>query len=53
MCFNYFQLLHKIDIDVSEERITEVDHFNIVENLSDDKYILTKHVINFIINCLN
>ncbi|XP_025416000.1 kynurenine formamidase, partial [Sipha flava] len=44
----FAKLLHKIGIDILEERITEVDHFDIVENLSNNNYSLTKHIINLI-----
>lgn len=46
----YFQLLKKLGLDVTEEQINGVDHFDIVENLSNNDYFLTKQIINFILN---
>lgn len=45
-----FQLLDKLGFNVIEEQINGVDHFDIVENLSNSDYYLTKNVINLILN---
>lgn len=45
-----FQLLNKLGINVVEEQINGVDHFDIVENLSNDEYSLTKLIIHIILN---
>ncbi|CAH1725005.1 unnamed protein product [Aphis gossypii] len=44
------KLLDKLGLEVIEERINGVDHFDIVENLSNKDYSLTKTIINFILN---
>lgn len=48
--FYVLQLLDKLGLEVIEERINGVDHFDIVENLSNKDYSLTKTIINFILN---
>ncbi|XP_008184915.1 kynurenine formamidase [Acyrthosiphon pisum] len=46
----FAKFLEKLGLDVTEERINGVDHFDIVENLSSIDYSLTKRIINFILN---
>ncbi|KAL5236262.1 hypothetical protein ACI65C_003672 [Semiaphis heraclei] len=46
----FAKILEKLGLDVTEERINGVDHFDIVENLSNMDYSLTKTIINFILN---
>ncbi|XP_022160456.1 kynurenine formamidase isoform X2 [Myzus persicae] len=46
----FAKFLEKLGLDVTEKRINGVDHFDIVENLSNIDYSLTKTIINFIIN---
>ncbi|VVC45041.1 Alpha/beta hydrolase fold-3,Alpha/Beta hydrolase fold [Cinara cedri] len=46
----FVTLLDKLGINVIKEQIDGVDHFDIVENLSNNDYTLTKLIINFIIN---
>jgi hypothetical protein len=48
--FYVLQFLDKLGLEVIEERINGVDHFDIVENLSNKDYSLTKTIINFILN---
>lgn len=45
-----FQLLNKLGINVVEEQINGVDHFDIVENLSNAEYSLTTLIIHIILN---
>ncbi|XP_060835255.1 kynurenine formamidase isoform X2 [Rhopalosiphum padi] len=46
----FAKFLDKLGLEVIEERIIGVDHFDIVENLSNKDYSLTKTIINFILN---
>lgn len=46
----FAKFLDKLGLDVTEERINGTDHFDIVENLSNIDYSLTKKIINFILN---
>ncbi|XP_050428751.1 kynurenine formamidase [Adelges cooleyi] len=46
----FAQFLTFHGLEVIEECINGVDHFDIVENLANDDYILTRRIINLILN---
>ncbi|XP_014239777.1 kynurenine formamidase [Cimex lectularius] len=44
----YFKLLKKVQIEAEYFLIPEVDHFDMVENLNEESFILTKRLISLV-----
>lgn len=47
------QELLKVGVASSNSVISEVDHFNLTENLTDPNYILSKSILQFISSAIN